>query len=100
MCISTGGQQRLQFLRLLVTARLTSEAGGAPFPDYAACDALCTAGTGTIRQNGECINALDAFSYSGDDLPAPFDGFEDGTTAFCQMAFATPCNVLVPGTCS
>jgi len=100
LCISPKGDQRLQLVRQLTAAALTMAAGGATYGDFAACNAFCASGKGSIYDVGNCINSADAFNNSGDNLPAPFDGVESGYPEFCQMAHNTACNVLDPDACT
>ena len=99
LCISPLGDQRLQLARQLTAAALTMAAGGATYGDFGACNTLCANGTGSIYAVGDCINSADNFNNSGDNLSAPFDGFESGSTTTCQLAHMTGCNILDPESC-
>jgi hypothetical protein len=99
LCISPKGNQRLQLVRQLTAAALTMAAGGATYSDFGACNTRCANGTGSIYDIGDCINSADNFNNSGDNLPAPFDGFESGSPTYCQIAHRTDCNILDPASC-
>jgi hypothetical protein len=99
LCISPRGDGRLQLVRQLTAAALTMAAGGATFGGFAECNALCAAG-GSDVAIGACIGSTDAFNNSGDNLPAPFDGFDSGSPEYCRIAHGTPCNILDPAACN
>jgi hypothetical protein len=99
LCTSTRGNQRAQLLRQLVAARLTQAAGGATYGAFGSCESFCANG-GSIYDLGGCINSLDAFNNSGDNLPAPFDGMDGGYAEFCQLAYGTDCTVFDPTSCA
>jgi hypothetical protein len=100
LCLSPKGDQRLQLVRQLTAAALTMALeGGATFGDFEACNTLCANGTGSVYELGDCINSADNFNNSGDYLPAPFDGIDNGAPDYCRLAYRTPCNILDPERC-
>jgi hypothetical protein len=99
LCISPQGDLRLQLVRQLTAAALTMAAGGATYADFNACNTICASNTGSSYTLGDCINSADNFNNSGDNLPAPFDGFESGAPDYCKIAHMTSCNVLDPDSC-
>jgi len=99
LCISPQGDGRLQLVRQLTAAALTMAAGGATYTNFTACDTLCASGGGSVTDVGDCIASADNFNNSGDNLAAPFDGFESGSPEYCRIAHATECTVLDPDSC-
>jgi hypothetical protein len=99
LCISPQGDTRLQLVRQLTAAALTMAAGGATYVDFTGCNALCANHNGSVYDVGDCINSADNFNNSGDNLSAPFDGFESGSPDYCRIAHMTSCTVLDPDSC-
>ncbi len=100
LCVSVQGDQQTQLLRQLLTAALTTAAGGAAFVDFGTCDAVCQDPNASSGALAQCINATDMFNQSGDNLPSPIDTGGAANPGPCQAAFATPCTVLDPSSCA
>ena len=100
LCVDVQGDQRVQLVRQLVTAALNLAAGGAPFADFARCNALCQDGSATVFALAVCIDETDAYNNSGDVMPAPFDPPGPADPGPCVAAFATACTVAAPSSCT
>src|SRR5262249_39703233 len=72
ICESPQGDQRLQLVRQLMAAALSTVSGGAQF-DLVTCEGVCVDQSATVGELTTCIDAADAFNNSGDNLPAPWD---------------------------
>ena len=100
LCIEVHGNHRSQLVRQLITAALTMAGNGATYANFAACDAVCQDAGATAAELSDCIDEVDAFNQSGDNVTAPFDPPGAAEPAPCEAAFATSCTVLSPGGCS
>src|SRR3989442_20783 len=99
LCVNIGGDQRLQLVRQLLTAALNMAAGGATFPNFAACNAVCQDPGASVTQLSDCINQTDAYNQNGDAITAPFHPPGPAAPGPCGAAFATPCTVLTAALC-
>ncbi len=97
---NASGDARLRLVRQLTTAALTQAAGGAAFPAFAACDALCRSESAAGWQLAGCIEAAEVFNASGDALAAPFDPPGRANPVPCAAALSTACTVLSPSRCA
>ena len=100
LCVKIGGDQRLQLVRQLLTAALNMAAGGATFPNFAACNAVCQDPGASVTQLSDCIDQTDTYNQSGDGVAAPFEPPGPAAPGLCGAAFETPCTVLTPATCA
>jgi len=100
LCINIRGDQRLQLVRQLLTAALNMAAGGAIFPNFAACNAVCQDPLASTTQLSACIDRTDTYNQSGDGVAAPFDPPGPAAPGLCGAAFETPCTVLTPALCA
>src|SRR6266481_590475 len=100
LCVNIGGDQRLQLVRQLLTAALNMAAGGATFPNFAACNAVCQDPGASVTQLSDCIGQTDTYNQSGDGVAAPFDPPGPASPGPCGAAFETPCTVLTPALCA
>ena len=100
LCVNIGGDQRLQLVRQLLTAALNMAAGGATFPNFAACNAVCQDPGASVTQLSDCIDQTDTYNQSGDGVAAPFDPPGRAAPGLCGAAFETPCTVLTPALCA
>jgi len=62
---------RGQLVRQLLTAALNMAAGGATFPNFAACNAVCQDPGASVTQLSDCIDQTDTYNQSGDGVAAP-----------------------------
>ncbi len=99
MCIAVEGDTRLQLARTLMAAALNAAGGGAQFPRFAACNAICADPNASGDDVSGCIDGGDAFNNSGDALLAPFDPSGSATPSPCKAAKGTACSVSSPGDC-
>jgi hypothetical protein len=96
MCVSIGGDQRLQLARQLMAASLNVAAGGAPFPPLASCNAVCADPNATATDINTCEGQADTYNGSGDNVPLPFpEGSADPGP--CKEAQNTACTITDPG---
>ena len=100
LCINIRGDQRLQLVRQLLTAALNMAAGGATFPNFAACNSVCQDPLASTTQLSDCIDQTDTYNQSGDGVAAPFEPPGPAAPGLCGAAFETPCTVLTPATCA
>jgi len=100
LCINIRGDQRLQLVRQLLTAALNMVAGGATFPNFAACNSVCQDPLASTTQLSDCIDQTDTYNQSGDGVAAPFEPPGPAAPGLCGAAFETPCTVLTPATCA
>ena len=75
-------------------------AGGATFPTFAACNAVCQDPLASTTRLSDCINQTDAYNQSGDAITAPFDPPDSAAPGPCGAAFETPFTVLTPALCA
>jgi len=94
------GDQRLQLVRQLLTAALNMAAGGATFPNFAACNVVCQDLGASTTQLSACIDQTDAYNQSGDAVTAPLDPPGAASPGPCGAAFETACTALTPGSCA
>jgi hypothetical protein len=99
LCVSPQGDQRLQLVRQLTAAALSTAAGGGHF-DLAPCNAVCADPGASVASLTACIDQADAFNNSGDNVRAPWDPPGRADSNPCGLAMATPCTVLDPSACS
>ena len=100
LCINIRGDQRLQLVRQLLTAALNMAAGGATFPNFAACNSVCQDPLASTTQLSDCIDQTDTYNQSGDGVAAPFEPPGPAAPGLCGAAFETPCTVLTPALCA
>jgi hypothetical protein len=99
LCGSPQGDQRLQLVRQLTGAALSTAAGGAQF-DPRACNAVCQDPAATAAALSACIDAADAFNNSGDGVTAPWDPAGPADPRPCDLAAKSPCTILDPSACA
>src|SRR3989475_9057647 len=100
LCVNIGGDQRLQLVRQLLTAALNMAAGGATFPKFAACNAVCQDPGAAVTQLSGCIDHTGTDNQSDDGVAAPVDPPGRAAPGLCGAAFETPCTVLTPALCA
>jgi hypothetical protein len=98
MCVSPGGDQRLQLARQLMAAALNIAAGGAPYSGFSACNTVCQTSSDPMAL-ANCIDSTDVYNNSGDNVPAPFPSTSADSKP-CQKAHGTACTILVPANCA
>lgn len=99
MCVTPEGAQRLQLARQLTAAALNLAAGGAAYPGFAACNAVCVDAGATTMQISDCIDSADAYNKSFDQALLPFTVGNAEPDA-CKDAEDTACTVLSPADCA
>jgi hypothetical protein len=99
MCVKIEGIQRRQLARQLMAASLNVAAGGAPFPQLAACNAICANPASPDAAVTGCINDADAYNNSGDKIGLPFDPGSANSKP-CKLAQNTDCVIIDPPTCA
>ena len=82
-----------------MAASLNVAAGGAPFPPLAACNAICADPASTDAAITGCINSINAYNNSGDNVPLPFDPGSANSTP-CKMAQGNGCYIIDPPSCA
>ena len=100
LCVSPRGNQRVQLARQLVGAALNLAAGGAAWPGFTACNAVCADANAASTSLTACIDAADAYNNSGDARNAPWDPPGAASTAPCDVALTTACTLLDQTACT
>jgi hypothetical protein len=99
MCVSPRGDVRLQLARQLMAAALSRAAGGAPI-DLGPCNAVCTNAAATDAELSSCVDAIDGYNQSGDNVAAPWGTPGSADPRPCDVAALTPCTIVAPSECT
>jgi hypothetical protein len=100
LCGPDHGNDAFQCCRQLMAATLNGAAGGAMFPDLAACNAICGDPNASDADVNACEGDADKFNGSGDNvknLPFPEGNADSGP---CKAAAATDCLIIDPTACA
>ena len=99
MCVTPQGDVRLQLARQLMAAALTQAAGGAPI-DLGPCEAVCANAAATDIELSSCVDAIDGYNQSGDNVAAPWGMPASADPRPCDLAANTPCTIVAPQDCT
>lgn len=99
LCVAVAGKTKVQLARQLMAAALNGASGGGVFGNFAFCNGVCAAANPSSTSIKNCIDALNTYNNSGDNLSAPFPQ-ESGDPDSCKDAGDTDCLIVDPSSCT